>query len=120
MFLPYTTSMNEEFIEHLRDLTFKDLWKETLLLEKSEASEERNIRIKLLRTKAEFFQLINKLKRMQVETPEFMRQFDLVGFFESDNHRENDKRIILLKSRLTKLTNSRQDCRIQTQTENGQ
>jgi hypothetical protein len=101
----------EEFFAHLRDLTYEDLWRETLLLEKSEASSERKLKINSLRTKAEFFQLINKLKRMQVEIPEFMKQFDLISFFESDNLVENEKKITHLKGRLTRLTNSEQEPR---------
>jgi hypothetical protein len=112
--------MTEEFFEHLRDLTYEDLWEETLLLEKSEASEERKIKINLLRTKAEFFQLINKLKRLKIETPEFMNQFDLVSFFNSDNLEENEKKITLLKSKLTKLTHSGQESKLQTHMENDQ
>jgi len=103
--------VNEEFMKHLRYLTLKDLWKETLLLEKREPSEERNTKIKLLQTKAEFFQLINKLNKMQVETPEFIKQLDLVSFFQGDDLKENEKNIILLKNRFTKRTNSGQGAR---------
>lgn len=105
MHVPQQNTMTEEFFAHLRDLTFEDLWKETLLLEKGEASNERKLKINSLVTKAEFFQLINKLKKMKIEIPEFMKQFDLVHFFNSDDLAENEKKITRLKSRLTKLTN---------------
>ena len=66
--------MNEEFFLQLRELTYEDLWRETSRLENSEASAEKNLKICLLKMQAEFYQLINKLKRLQIETPDFMKK----------------------------------------------
>jgi len=98
--------MNEEFFLQLRELTYEDLWRETSRLENSEASAEKNLKICLLKMQAEFYQLINKLKRLQIETPDFMRQYDLICFFGSDDLKENNKKIVLLKRRLTRLLKS--------------
>jgi hypothetical protein len=102
--------MDKEFFEPLRDLTYEDLCKEAEILENSELSDESVYKINLLRTQIEFFQLINKLKKLQIETPEFMKQFDLFTFFGSEDYKENEKKIKLLKGRFTKILNQELSC----------
>jgi|GEM_PF-1498319 len=105
--------MTDEYFLNFENRTYDDLCEATGFLEKSEVSDNRSVKIYLLRELCEMNRLRLEINRLTVLKTDLIPQYNLLPFFGNRDVEENRKKLRLLKSRLNRLWKLDKEARAQ-------